>query len=150
MSCAVCERKREISRRSSLKYRETHREKCLALQKVWREENRDYDRGRQRIFYRKNKARIRARQEIYRRAHPHLVAFQEARANAKRRMIVFQFTFEEWTDWWGDDFELRGRKGDDLCMGRFGDEGPYRIGNIYKCTQGENNEGPRPLPEPNF
>lgn len=54
--------------------------------------------------------------------------------NAKKRDIPFEISFEEWCEWWGDDFSKRGSRHDDLCMCRFNDEGPYKLGNIYKDT----------------
>jgi hypothetical protein len=64
--------------------------------------------------------------------------FIAQRDNAKRRGIEWQFTFEQWIEWWGNDLSKRGRKADDLCMARFGDKGPYAPGNCFKQTMKEN------------
>lgn len=70
--------------------------------------------------------------------NPKRKAWLTHRAHAKARSIEFVFTFEAWLQWWGDDYDKRGRGGDDLCMGRKGDTGPYEIGNVYKTTIREN------------
>lgn len=72
----------------------------------------------------------------------------DQRATSKRRGVEFNLTFEEYCEFWGDDFEKKGRKYDDLCMGRYDDDGPYEVGNIYKCTNRENKAGPKPKPDP--
>ena len=74
----------------------------------------------------------------WRRAHPKEAAFQNQKVTAKHRGIPFLFTFEEWVEWWGDDFALRGRKGHELVMARNGDIGPYAIGNVTKTTASKN------------
>ena len=52
--------------------------------------------------------------------------------NAQRRGIEWQFTFQEWLDFWGDDIDKRGRGHDQLCMQRFGDVGAYHASNVKK------------------
>jgi hypothetical protein len=58
--------------------------------------------------------------------------------SAALRGIEWQFTFESWMAWWGDDFHLRGPKGHNLCMARVGDTGPYSLNNVVKLTVSEN------------
>ena len=128
-------RTREEDRVRKAKYRMDNRAKLCAEGKQYRRDNR---------------VRIAKSMAEYRRNHPHLVAWQVQRAQAKHRGIVFLLTLKEWIHWWGEDFKRRGKGMDDLCMGRFGDEGAYRIGNIYKVSMSENKEGPRPLPVPEF
>jgi hypothetical protein len=67
---------------------------------------------------------------------PQTVAFETQRRNAKQRGIPFLMTFEEWWDWWqvDDRWARRGRRKGCLVMARFGDVGPYAIGNIY-CSE---------------
>lgn len=67
-------------------------------------------------------------------ANPKRIAFSGQKNNAKKRGIEFLFTLDEWIDWWGDDFALRGRNPSDLCMARIGDQGAYEIGNVVKAT----------------
>lgn len=60
--------------------------------------------------------------------------------DAKRRGIAFNFSFEEWSDWWerDDRWSRRGRGSGKLVMARFGDQGPYEPGNVYCATHGQN------------
>lgn len=63
--------------------------------------------------------------------------FHEHWQNAKRRGIVFSFTFKEWVSWWeshlGSNWlDKRGRKRTQYCMARFEDRGPYKSSNV-KC-----------------
>lgn len=65
------------------------------------------------------------------------------KSDAKRRGIAFQFTFEEWCNWWetnlGPDwFILRGKLNHQYCMARKGDEGPYAVSNVYCPTNAQN------------
>lgn len=64
--------------------------------------------------------------------------YGNAMRSAQQRGIDWQFTFESWMSWWGDDFGLRGPKADDLCMARNGDIGPYHSNNVSKKTNSEN------------
>ncbi len=96
------------------------------------------------------RARTRAAQRQLAKDHPRHTAFRVQARQAKHRGIRFLLTFEEWVAWWGDNLQLRGRGPDGLCMCRYGDEGPYRVGNIYMASGSENSSGSRPLPEPNF
>lgn len=67
----------------------------------------------------------------------------DQRATSKRRGVEFNLTFEEYCEFWGSDFRKKGRKMTAMCMGRYDDRGAYEVGNIYKCTNGENKFGPR-------
>lgn len=71
----------------------------------------------------------------------------DQRATSKTRGVEFNLSFEEYCEFWGDDFENKGIKMNDLCMGRYDDAGPYEVGNIYKCTNAENKLGPRKKPD---
>ncbi len=104
-----------------------------------------------RKFYLKNTAMMCERALKRIREHPVRSAFIAHRAHAKDRGIEFKFEFEAWVEWWGDDFELRGSKQpDELQMGRYGDEGAYEIGNVYKVSKSENSDRPRPYPHITF
>lgn len=61
-------------------------------------------------------------------------------SGARRRRIAWQFTFEQWLAWWGDDIHQRGGGNDmnSLVMCRRGDCGPYHPDNVYKATRREN------------
>ena len=64
--------------------------------------------------------------------------YQMQKNNAIIRNIEWQFTFESWLAWWGDDIVNRGRKTGQLVMARNGDIGPYHPDNVRKATCGEN------------
>ncbi len=61
-----------------------------------------------------------------------LKKFNQQKAAAKRRGIVWRLTFDQWVQWWGDDIIKRGKAAECLQMCRFADSGPYALGNIYK------------------
>jgi hypothetical protein len=58
--------------------------------------------------------------------------YQQQKANAKHRGIGWQFTFDGWLAWWGDDLDQRGSKAWSLQMQRFHDQGPYAPWNVRK------------------
>lgn len=64
----------------------------------------------------------------------------EHKHNAKKRNVDFLLTFEEWYQTWLDSGHLneRGQGVGKYQMGRFGDEGPYAIGNIKIILHSEN------------
>ena len=64
-------------------------------------------------------------------------AYTNQRARAIGRGIAFEFTFEEWRQWWliGNRWSLRGRTRDALVMARCDDGGPYSPENVYCTTQ---------------
>lgn len=66
--------------------------------------------------------------------------FQEQRNAARRRNISFLLTFEEWWKFWQDSSHWyeRGRNKGSYVMARFGDKGPYAVGNVKICTVEEN------------
>lgn len=58
--------------------------------------------------------------------------YNQQKTNAKYRGINWNFSYEEWIEWWGADIEKRGKKKGSLCMARKGDEGPYHPENCFK------------------
>jgi len=60
------------------------------------------------------------------------------RKNAKARKVEWEISFVDWWRVWqlSGKWALRGR-GKGYCMARFGDKGPYKVGNIeiIPCTQ---------------
>ena len=74
----------------------------------------------------------------WKEANPKRDAYRNQKSNAKRRGVEFLLTFEEWRDWWGKDFAGRGSAKGRLVMARYGDKGPYQLGNIKKITCSEN------------
>lgn len=68
-----------------------------------------------------------------------LVAYNRQRHHAKQRLIPFDLTFHEWWDIWSNYYHNRGNGSDRLCMGRNNDSGGYTHGNVYICTNSQNN-----------
>lgn len=60
------------------------------------------------------------------------------KCTAKYRGIEWQFTYDQWIDWWGDDIANRGCRRGQLVMARNGDVGPYHPDNVRKITHGAN------------
>jgi hypothetical protein len=63
-------------------------------------------------------------------------AFASQKNHARQRGIPFLLTFDEWYKFWFDSgfLHLRGRGIGKYCMARFGDKGPYALGNIKIIT----------------
>lgn len=66
--------------------------------------------------------------------------YSQQRKEAFRRGIPFLLTFDDWWKWWQEDgrWLRRGRNKESLVMARYGDVGPYELGNIYATTQAGN------------
>ena len=73
----------------------------------------------------------------------YLDAYYTQKGSAQKRGIQWNITIDEWVNWWGDDYQYRGRKKDQLVMARYGDVGPYETSNIYKSTAADNAGLPR-------
>ena len=75
--------------------------------------------------------------------------YHTQRLGAKQRGIDWQFTYETWVEWWGEDIVNRGHYSGQLVMARFNDEGPYHPDNVKKITCNENcSEGNKGIPAP--
>lgn len=75
-----------------------------------------------------------------RRGQPRYV-YKSHKTSAKQRGVEFLLTFEEWWEIWdasGKWYE-RGKQTNHYVMARFGDTGPYAVGNVRVCTSQENN-----------
>jgi len=68
----------------------------------------------------------------------HIGKYHNARHCAKERGIEWQFTYDTWIAWWGDDFHRRGPFSGQLVMARHNDTGPYHPDNVSKATCNEN------------
>lgn len=66
--------------------------------------------------------------------------YRSHKLGAGYRGISFQMTFEEWWNWWQVDgrWENRGNKKGQFVMARRGDQGPYRLDNVYCATTSQN------------
>lgn len=67
-------------------------------------------------------------------------AFKHQRFGAKTRRIKFLLTFDEWLSIWIKSKKLddRGVRTGQYVMSRFGDMGPYAVGNVRIVSNGEN------------
>jgi hypothetical protein len=68
------------------------------------------------------------------------VKYYTHRSNAKKSGIPFLLTFEEWFWIWYDSGHLheRGCRKGQYVMARYGDKGPYAVGNVRVITHAEN------------
>jgi hypothetical protein len=59
--------------------------------------------------------------------------FNVHKSGAKSRNISFNFTFDEWLNFWIESghWEERGNKKGQYVMSRKNDIGPYELGNVY-------------------
>jgi hypothetical protein len=57
---------------------------------------------------------------------------------ARKRGIDWQFTYTTWCEFWGDDYQCRGKGKNKLQMCRYNDTGPYSPDNCYKATHSDN------------
>lgn len=64
--------------------------------------------------------------------------YQVHKWNAKHRNIDWQFTYDTWVGWWGEDITNRGHSKGKLVMARYNDTGPYSVENCKKITHSEN------------
>lgn len=69
---------------------------------------------------------------------PYNNQYHNHKARSKRRGIAFEFSYDEWIAWWGDDISNRGRNTGQLVMARIKDTGPYHPTNVYKTTVEQN------------
>jgi NUMOD3 motif len=62
------------------------------------------------------------------------------KCSARECGIEFLLTFDEWYKIWFDSGHLheRGPRKEQYCMARFGDSGPYAVGNVKIITMSEN------------
>ena len=67
-------------------------------------------------------------------------AYGDQKRHAEARGIEWAFTYEEWLEMWlvSGRWQERGRRLDQFCMCRFGDEGPYSRKNCFISTGQEN------------
>lgn len=65
-------------------------------------------------------------------------AYDNQRRRAEWAGIGWEFTFESWLEWWGEDLFKRGVGRDQLSMQRIADSGPYSPSNVRKGTPKDN------------
>lgn len=69
---------------------------------------------------------------------PFVEKYWQQKQNARRRGIPFEFTYDAWIEWWGDDIHNRGKGKDKLVMARHNDSGAYHPNNVIKMFNQEN------------
>ena len=89
----------------------------------------DYERARSDDIKKRKAEQAKA----WRLANPHQQAFNNQKANARKRGISFEFTLPEWIEWWGEDINNRGCRAGQYVMARLSDSGPYHSSNVFKC-----------------
>lgn len=72
-------------------------------------------------------------------------AYTNQRASAKGRGIAFEFTFEQWREWWQREWHQRGRNYKQFVMARRDQKGPYRPDNVICITQSQSSLRQSPL-----
>lgn len=65
-------------------------------------------------------------------------AYEQQKSGSKARGIDWEFNFQSWLDWWGNDIDRRGCGPNDLQMQRFADSGPYAAWNVRKGVPRDN------------
>jgi hypothetical protein len=62
------------------------------------------------------------------------------RRHAKDRKIPFLLTFDQWLQIWIDSGHIHesGTRNHQYCMARYGDKGPYAVGNVRIVTVAQN------------
>jgi hypothetical protein len=71
--------------------------------------------------------------------HQQHIAWHKARAQAHFRGEIWNLTFEQWVELWGDRWDLRGRQRGCLCIGRRDPTLPWDTTNTQLVTREEHN-----------
>ena len=108
--------------------------------RAWFAANKERNSANKKAWRQANKERHYAHNRKSALKHPESPAYLKQRHQAKRRGIGFLLTFEEWWAIWqaSGRWEQRGIRRGQYCMARFGDEGPYAVGNVWISTVEEN------------
>jgi hypothetical protein len=77
----------------------------------------------------------------WRAQNPERNAYMRHQDRARRRSIDFLLTFDEWWGLWqrSRKWTQRGSNPNQYVMARFGDTGPYAVGNVRICRAATNN-----------
>ena len=117
-----------------------NRAKSIARAAQWAKDNRDRNNATRRAAYATDPDRVLAEVQRWREANPEKLAYTDHKSHAKRRGIPFLLTFEEWCAIWRESgkWDQRGHLSGQYVMARFGDTGPYAVGNVRICTAFDN------------
>jgi hypothetical protein len=146
-ACVQC--RAEIELRGQVAYRAKHREALREKGRRWHAANRENIRQRkredrvtnpERILARERKSYARNLEKIRKRRRQPIHLFQVHKSSAGRRGVPFELTFEQWLKIWQDSgrFQERGNRKNQYVMARYGDIGPYAVGNVRIITALEN------------
>jgi hypothetical protein len=91
---------------------------------------------KQRYWLANNRCRGRAKVRRF-REKPY-GKYVDHRAGAVQRGIPFLLTFDEWWDIWQKSGKWHLRGSGQYMMCRYGDDGPYAVGNVYIGTATDN------------
>jgi len=121
-------------------YREANRERRRKIRKAWYEANREREREKSKVWREANPEQQHELLKAWREANPERAAFHRHRGHAKQRGIAFLLTFSEWFAIWRESgkWAQRGYHKGQYVMARFGDKGPYAVGNVHICSCSEN------------
>jgi len=117
-----------------------NREKSIARAAQWAKDNKERNSITRRARYAANREKALAEVHKWREDNPELLAYTTHKHGAKARGVPFLLTFDEWCAIWRESgkFAQRGHRGDQYVMARFGDVGPYAVGNVRIITAREN------------
>jgi hypothetical protein len=115
-----------------------NKERAAESHRRWYEANKEGRAETVRQWSEANKERKAETNLQWQKENPKQYAYNVQKKRAQHRGIEFLLTLEQWCKWWGDDFDNRGCTKGKLVMARYGDKGPYALGNIKKITCSEN------------
>jgi hypothetical protein len=77
--------------------------------------------------------------KLFDRKYPkQLSKYFKQKVNAMNRGIEWKINLREWIKIWEDSGHFHERARNGYVMARFGDVGPYEVGNVYICTASQN------------
>lgn len=121
-------------------YYAANRLKQIEAAKQWRNNNREQNNVTRRARYAANREKEIAKIHAWREANEEMLGYTDHKSHAKQRGIPFLLSFEEWCTIWriSGKWEQRGHSTGQYVMARFGDTGPYAVGNVKIITCNEN------------
>lgn len=137
---AYYEANRERRRITKQAWYVANREKEIARATQWVKDNRDQNNATRRAYLAKNPEKIYKAVAAWRAANPEKTAYMKHRQDAKMRGVPWLITFEEWWSVWdaSGKWPERGHCSGQYVMARYGDRGPYAVGNVRIITCNEN------------
>jgi hypothetical protein len=133
---AYAERNKERMPALKRAYYEKNKGRLYASQRANAEQNKERVAAYKRAYYERNRELEAVRSRDWAARNGERRAFSSHKAHSTERGIAFLFTFEEWWSVWQQSghWHERGRRSDQYVMARFGDRGPYAVGNVKIVT----------------